>query len=41
MQNWSWLMGESASTAGSQIDRLYYVILVVTGIVFFISVSTD
>ena len=35
MQNWSWLMGESASTVGSQIDRLYYVILVVTGIVFF------
>ena len=35
MQNWSWLMDESASTVGPQIDRLYYVILVVTGIVFF------
>ena len=34
MQNWSWLMDESASTVGPQIDRLYYVILVVTGIVF-------
>ena len=35
MQNWSWLMDESASTVGPQIDRLYYVILVITGIVFF------
>ena len=34
MQNWSWLMDESASTVGPQIDRLYYVILVITGIVF-------
>jgi cytochrome c oxidase subunit 2 len=35
MQNWSWLLDESASTVGPHIDRLYYVILVVTGIVFF------
>ena len=35
MENWSWLMDESASTYGPAIDRLYLVILIVTGIVFF------
>src|SRR5689334_226260 len=34
MGNWSWLLDESASTVGPQIDRLYYIILVITGIVF-------
>jgi cytochrome c oxidase subunit 2 len=33
--NWSWLMPESFSTFGPDIDRMYYVILVITGIVFF------
>lgn len=32
--NWSWLMPESASTYGPEIDQLYYIILVITGIVF-------
>ena len=35
MHNWSWLLDESASSVGPEIDRLYYVILVITGIVFF------
>ena len=35
MQNWSWFMDQSASTIGPEIDRLYYAILVITGIVFF------
>jgi cytochrome c oxidase subunit II len=34
MQNWSWLLDQSASTVGPQLDRLYYWILVITGIVF-------
>ena len=35
MGNWSWLMDQSASTVGPGIDRLYFWILVITGIVFF------
>lgn len=35
MQNWSWMMDQSASTVGPGIDRLYYAILIITGIVFF------
>jgi cytochrome c oxidase subunit 2 len=35
--NWSWLMPESASTFGPDIDRMYYVILVITGIVFVVT----
>src|SRR5262245_29007560 len=34
MGNWSWMLDESASSVGPQIDRLYYIILVLTGIVF-------
>ena len=37
MEHWSWLMDESASTFGPSIDRLYYVILIITGIVFLIT----
>ncbi len=33
--NFSWLMPETASTFGPAIDSLYYVILWITGIVFF------
>ena len=40
MHNWSWLMDESASSVGPQIDRLYYIILVVTGIVFVLTEVT-
>jgi cytochrome c oxidase subunit 2 len=40
MENWSWLMGESASTFGPTIDRLYLVILIITGIVFFLTEGT-
>ena len=32
--NWSWLMSGSASTYGPEIDRLYTIILVITGVVF-------
>jgi len=33
--NWSWLLpGGSASTFAPQIDRMYYAILVITGVVF-------
>lgn len=35
--NWSWLMPESASTFGPDIDRMYYVILIITGIVFVVT----
>ena len=35
MENWSWLMNGSASTFGPTIDRLYLVILIITGVVFF------
>ena len=34
MENWSWLLDQSASTVGPEIDRLYYWILWITGIVF-------
>ena len=37
MEYWSWLLDESASTFGPAIDRLYYVILIVTGIIFLIT----
>ena len=40
MGNWSWLMDESASTFGPTIDRLYLVILIITGIVFFATEGT-
>ena len=40
MENWSWLMGNSASTFGPTIDRLYLVILIITGIVFFATEGT-
>jgi cytochrome c oxidase subunit 2 len=32
--NWSWLLPETASTFGPELDRMYYVILVITGVVF-------
>ena len=37
MKYWSWLLDENASTFGPAIDRLYYVILIVTGIAFLIT----
>ena len=40
MENWSWLMDESSSTFGPTIDRLYLVILIITGIVFFATQGT-
>ena len=40
MENLSWLMGNSASTFGPTIDRLYFVILIITGIVFFATEGT-
>jgi cytochrome c oxidase subunit 2 len=40
MENLSWLMGESASTFGPTIDRLYTVILIITGLVFFATQGT-
>jgi cytochrome c oxidase subunit 2 len=35
--NWSWLLPPNYSTFGPQIDRMYYVILIVTGVVFAIT----
>ena len=35
--NWSWMMPETVSTYGPAIDQLYYVILVITGVVFFLT----
>jgi cytochrome c oxidase subunit 2 len=32
--NWSWLLPETASTFGPELDRMYYVILIITGVVF-------
>ncbi len=32
--NWSWLLPESVSTFGPDIDRIYYVVLWITGITF-------
>lgn len=32
--NWSWILPANASTFAPQIDRMYYVILVITGTVF-------
>jgi len=32
--NWSWLLPETASTFGPELDRMYYIILVITGVVF-------
>src|SRR5687768_5781025 len=40
MENLSWLMGDSASTFGPAIDRLYTVILIITGLVFFATQGT-
>lgn len=34
MHDWSWLLDQSASTIGPRIDRLYYWILAITGVVF-------
>ena len=38
--NWSWLLPESASTFAPEIDRMYYVILVITGAVFVLTELT-
>lgn len=35
--NWSWLMPAAYSTFAAEIDRMYYAILVITGIVFVIT----
>lgn len=35
--NWSWMMPETVSTYGPAIDQMYYVILVITGVIFFIT----
>jgi len=35
--NWSWMMPETVSTYGPAIDQLYYVILIITGVVFFLT----
>ena len=35
--NWSWMMPETVSTYGPAIDQMYYVILVITGVVFFLT----
>jgi len=35
--NWSWMLPESFSTFGSDIDRIYYLILWITGITFVIT----
>lgn len=38
--NWSWLLPESMSTFGPEIDRMYYVILIITGVVFVLTEAT-
>lgn len=35
--NWSWLLPPSASTFAPDIDRMYYVILAITGVVFVVT----
>jgi len=35
--NWSWLLPESVSTFGADIDRLYMVILWITGVTFVVT----
>jgi len=35
--NWSWILPEHFSTVGGDVDRIYYVILWVTGIVFVVT----
>lgn len=35
--NWSWMMPETVSTFGPGIDRMYYIILVITGVVFVVT----
>lgn len=37
--NWSWMLPESFSTFGGDVDQLYYTILWITGIIFFITES--
>ena len=37
--NWSWMLPESFSTFGGDVDQLYYIILWITGIIFFITES--
>jgi cytochrome c oxidase subunit 2 len=32
--DWGWFMSEPVSTFGSEIDSIYYVILVITGVIF-------
>ena len=32
--NWNWLLPEPVSTFGSEIDSIYYLILVITGVIF-------
>lgn len=32
--NWSWMLPESASSFGPEIDSIYYLILVITGVIF-------
>src|SRR5687768_17154344 len=34
--NWSWMLPEPASRLGSEIDSIYYLILVITGAIFFL-----
>jgi cytochrome c oxidase subunit 2 len=34
---WSWILPGSASTFAPQIDRMYYIILIITGVVFFLT----
>jgi cytochrome c oxidase subunit II len=35
--NWSWMLPETVSTYGPAIDQMYYIILVITGVVFFLT----
>lgn len=35
--NWSWLLPESVSTFGPEVDQIYYVVLWITGITFVIT----
>ena len=34
--NWSWMLPESASGLGPEIDSIYYMILAITGVIFFL-----
>lgn len=37
MNWWSWTLPESVSTFAPEIDRMYYIILAITGVVFFLT----